>query len=90
LEHGILKSAYWTGSPKTTASELAKCKLDLVAIQGVRLDVDGSEPADVYTFYHVNGKANLHSGTGFLDNKGIVSTAMTVEFITDSMSYVIL
>jgi hypothetical protein len=35
----------------TVASELAKCNLDLVAVQDVTWDKGGSEPAQDRTFY---------------------------------------
>jgi hypothetical protein len=37
---------YRAGSLKSVASELAKYKLELVAVQEVRWYVDGSQPAD--------------------------------------------
>jgi exonuclease III len=53
------------GSLKTLASKLTKCNLDLVSVQEVRWDKDGSQPADDYTFFYGNGNAKHHSGTGF-------------------------
>jgi hypothetical protein len=45
---------------KTTASKLAKYKLDLVAVQEVRWYKGGSQPVDNYTFFYGNGNANYH------------------------------
>jgi hypothetical protein len=41
---------YRTGSLKTAASKLGKYKLDLLAVQEVKWDKGGSQPADDYTF----------------------------------------
>jgi hypothetical protein len=37
---------------------MAKYKLDLLAVQEVKLDEGGSQQADDYTFFFVNGDAN--------------------------------
>jgi len=73
------------GSLTTAASELAKCNLDPVAIQEVRLVEGGSQPADDYTFLYRNGNSNRHLGTGFFIHKGIRSTIERVEYIIDRM-----
>jgi hypothetical protein len=75
---------------KTAASKLAKYSLDLVAVQEVRLDEDGSQPADDYTLFCGNGKANHHLGKGPFVHKGIISVVRTVEFISDKISYITL
>jgi hypothetical protein len=41
-------SLYGADSLQTVASELAKCKLDLLTIKNVKWDKGGSEPANVY------------------------------------------
>jgi exonuclease III len=46
-----VRSLYGTGSVKTVASKLAKHNADLVAVQEIRWDKCGSEPADDYTFF---------------------------------------
>jgi hypothetical protein len=38
----------------------------------------GTEPADGYTFFHENGNADHHLGTGFIVHKGIASTVKSV------------
>jgi exonuclease III len=60
-----IRSLYKEGLLKTEASKLAKYKLDLVAVQEVTWNKDGSQQADNYTFYYGNGNANHHSGTSF-------------------------
>jgi len=44
-------SLFRAGSLKTVASELAKCKLDLVAVKEVRCDKNGSQSENSYTFF---------------------------------------
>jgi exonuclease III len=61
-----------TGSLKTVASELPKCKLDLVTVQEVRWVEGGSQPEGDYTYFFGNGKADHHFGTGFLVHKEVV------------------
>jgi hypothetical protein len=51
--HGSLRS----GTLKAVARELAKYKLDLVAIQEVGWDKGGTEPAGNYTF--IRGHENV-------------------------------
>jgi len=48
---------------ETAASELEKYNLHLVAVQEVRWDNGGSQPADNYTFFYGNGNADIHLGT---------------------------
>jgi endonuclease/exonuclease/phosphatase family metal-dependent hydrolase len=52
-------------SLKTVASELAKYNLDLMAVQEVRWDKVGSQPADDWMFSYGNGNANHQLWTGF-------------------------
>jgi hypothetical protein len=70
------------------ASKLAKYNLDLVAVQEVRWDKGGSEPAGDYTFLCGNGNPDCNLRTGFFMNMGIVSGSKRIEFISDSVSYV--
>jgi len=54
-----IKSLCKADSLKTVAAALAKCNLDLMAVQKVRSDKGGREPVDG------NGNANHHLGTVF-------------------------
>jgi hypothetical protein len=56
---------YRTGSLITIAREIAKNKLDLVRIQGVRWDRRGNEPAGDYTFFYGSDSGNHILGTGY-------------------------
>jgi hypothetical protein len=78
------------GSLETDANELAKFNSHLVAVQEVRYDNGGSEPADDYIFFYGNGNSNRHLGTGFFIHTGIISAVKMVEFIRDRMSCVTL
>jgi ribosome-binding factor A len=51
---------------KTVASELAKYKLDIVAVWEVRLVKDDSQAADYCTFLCENGDTSHLLQTGFL------------------------
>jgi exonuclease III len=78
-------SLYRTGSLKAVASELAKCKLDPVAVQETRCNNAGSEPADDYTPFSGNQNANNHLGTGPFIHQGIRSAFKRVKYISNSM-----
>jgi hypothetical protein len=58
-----VRSLYRSGSLKTVARELGKCKLDLVGVQEVRWDKRGTERAEDYTF--LAGNEDHQLGTGF-------------------------
>jgi hypothetical protein len=50
------RTLYWTGSLKSVARELWKCKLDLVGVQEVRWQNGGTEKAQDYTFFLWRGE----------------------------------
>jgi exonuclease III len=50
-----VRSMYRAGSLRAVAEEIAKCKLDLVGLQEVRWDGEGTELAGEYTFFYGNG-----------------------------------
>jgi hypothetical protein len=82
-----MSGVYKSGSLTTVPRELAKCELNFVGVQEVRLDKGGTEPADDYTFLYGNGNADHHLGTGFIVHKGTMSAVRRVEFVSDRMSY---
>jgi hypothetical protein len=49
---------------------MAKCNLDLVAVQEIRWDEGGSQPTDNYTFLYGNANANSHLSRGFFIHVG--------------------
>jgi hypothetical protein len=58
-------SSLFVRTLKIESGELAKYKLDLMGVQGVRWDKGGTEPAGEYTFLYGNGNADHHLRTGF-------------------------
>jgi exonuclease III len=68
-----VRRMYRAGSLRAVAEEISKYKLDLVAVQEVRWNRGGSEPAGEYTFFYGNGSENHDLGTGFFIHKRIVS-----------------
>jgi hypothetical protein len=73
-----VRSLYRAGSVKPVACKLAKHYLQLVAIQEVRGDKGGSQPAVDYTFFCGNENANHHLGLGSLIHKEIISTVKMI------------
>jgi hypothetical protein len=61
----IVRSIYRAGSLRTVAEDISKYKLDLVGVQEVRWNRDGTEPAGEYMFFYGKGNENYELGTGF-------------------------
>jgi hypothetical protein len=61
-----------------------------VAVQEVRLEGGGTEPAGEYIFFYWKGNDNHELGTGFFVHKIIISAVKRVEFVSDRMSYIML
>jgi hypothetical protein len=81
---------YRAGSVMRVAKEISKYELDLVGVQEVRLDRGGTEPTDEYTFLCGKGNKNHELGTFSFVHKRLKSAVNKVEFVSDSMPYVIL
>jgi hypothetical protein len=69
---------------------VSKYRLDLVGVQEVRWEGSSTESAGEYTFFYGEGNKNHELGTAFFVHKGIISAVKRAEFVTDSMSYIIL
>jgi exonuclease III len=63
---------------RAVAEEITKYKLDLVGVQEVRWDRGGT------------GNDNHELGAGFFVHKRIMSAVKRVEYISDTISYIIL
>ena len=57
---------YRAGSLKAAARELARYKLDVVGVQEVRRDKEGTVRAGDCNFFYGKGNENHQLGTGFL------------------------
>jgi hypothetical protein len=86
-----VRSLYRSGSLMTVAREIARCKLDLVGVQEVGWDQEGTVRAGDYTFVYGKGIESHQLGTGFFFvHQRILSAIKRVEFVCDRMSYMVL
>jgi exonuclease III len=85
-----VRSLYRAGSLKAAARELGKYKLDLVSVQEVRWQKEGTKRAEDYTFFYGKGDEDHPLGTGFFVHKRIIPAVRRVEFVSDGMSYIII
>jgi hypothetical protein len=84
-----VRSLYRAGSLMTVLRELSRHRLDFVRVQEVRWVGSVTAPAE-YTFVYRKGNENHDLGTGFLVYKKIISAFKRVEFVGDTMSYILL
>ena len=85
-----VRSPYRAGSLTAAARELARYKLDLVDVQEVRWNKEGTVRAGDYIFFYGKENENHQLGTGFFVHQRIASAVKRVEFVSDSVSYIVL
>jgi hypothetical protein len=77
---------YRAGSLMTRTREISRYKLDLVGGEGVRWDRGVTQPE----FFNEKGNENHDLGTRLFVHKRTASAVKTVEFVSDTMSYITL
>ena len=85
-----VRSLYRAGSFIAAARELARYILDLVGVQEVRWDREGTVRAGDYNFYYGKRNENLQLGTRFFVHHRIVSAVKRAEFFSNRVSYIVL
>ena len=66
---------------KAEVRELANYKLDVVGVQEVRWDKEGTVRAGDYNFFYGKGNGNNQLGTGFFVHRRIFSAVKRTEFL---------
>jgi hypothetical protein len=80
-----VRSLCRTGSLKAVARELAMFKLDLVSVQQVRWEKDGTERAEDCIFFYREGNGDRQLRTGFFVNE-TYGTVRVGKYLYDKFS----
>ena len=85
-----VRSLYRAGSLTAAARELARYKLNLVGVQQIRWDTEGTVRVGDYNFLYGKGSENHQEGTGLSVQHRIVPAVKRVKFVSDRVSYTVL
>jgi hypothetical protein len=85
-----VRSLYRAGSVMAAARELAGYKLDLVGLQEVRWDKEGTVKTGDYIFSMGKEMKIISWEQGFFVDHRMVSAVKRVEFVSDRVSYIVL
>jgi len=85
-----VRSFYRAGSLKAAARELARYKLDVVGVQEVGWDKEGTVRAGDYNFFYGKRKREPSTGNRFFVHCRLVSAVKRIEFVSDRLSYIVL
>ena len=69
---------------------MARYKLDLVGVQELRWEKEGTLKAGDYSFFYGKGNENHKLGTGYFVHQRISSAVRRVVFVSDRVSYIVL